>query len=377
MMLDAQTAGSKRTERGRRAYSFARAGHLWTPERRQCIAGGVGGSFAARGLGAGRGDPRMWPGASGLEAYYRWNLGTNSDFDSRLNPGVFGSTAINWSGTMPLSCALQVEIHTDASHFRWSADNGANWSADLLIAASVLLPNGVTLLFSGTYTVGRIYYLTRARWADQKNTHHFDTLGAAGTPRNPTPLVTPYGTFVHFDGDDDILICSTALAANVVNGTAKAFYILGVAYINATTPPLTDKGTLLFFGDGATTRTHMWYHSDLSGTLTHRSLKTDDGGTNAIVSGGTPNTSIHTFALDCSGTTVTIRIDGVQVATGAQAPGTNALTCSMASLGKSFIGGAEGNPGNISWGELAIYSTRPSAGIQADNEQRMRATTGF
>lgn len=353
---------------------------LPAPRKRplQCIGGGVGGSFAARGLGAGRGDPRVWPGAAGLEAYYRWNLGTNADFDSRFNPSVFGSTALNWSGTMPLTCALQVEIHTDTSHFRWSADNGASWSADILIAPTVPLGNGVSLLFSGAYVVGRVYYLTRMRWADQKNAHHFDTQGGAGTPRNPTPKVTPYGTFVSFDGSDDLLLCATSLANNVAGGTAKGFYVCGVFLLNSATPPSTDKGAILFFGDGTTAHCYFWYYSEITGTKTHRTLKTDNTGTNAIVSGGTPNTSIHVYELDCTGTTAEIRVDGVQVATGAQAPGGNALTASVAVLGKSFLAGAEGNEGAVSWGELAIYSTRPNPTTeQPVIAARMRATHGF
>jgi hypothetical protein len=319
-----------------------------------------------------------------LEAWYRWNL--QQEFAALLFTASVGAPAISWSGTVPFACALQVEVLTGGSRsalvFRWSPTNGvlSDWTTvGPGLGATVALGNGVTLaLPTGTYTAGHTYNMKRSSWRDNtSNSHHFTSIDGVSPVKNPTPRYTAYGTFLQFDGATNGLLNQTALATNMFGGTGKGAYVCAILMIDNTTPSASDKGTILCFGDSSSNHLEMWYYSDISGTHTHRSLKTNNANQNDIVSGGTPDTSIHVYELDVSGTTAEIRVDGSVVATGAQATGSNALTLNYVTIAKSFLGGAEGNPGAISYGEIAMYSTRPSSGRQSAIAADMRLRAGF
>lgn len=380
---EAERRTGKRT--AGKAYSFARAGSLWVPEQRriECIGGGVGGSFAARGLSGGRGDPRTWPGGSGLEAWYRWNLANGSssggDYDATLYTSSGTAPAITWTGTVPVTSGLKVEVTTTGTRStmvaRWSSRNGdgTDWTTiGPGLGTTVTIGPVVLALPSATYTAGDVYVLKRNKLVDQKHAHHFVSMDGT-LIKNPIPKVTPYGTFVQFDGINGKLLCNgTGLGTNVVGGTAKAFYCCGVLNFDSVAPAV--NGAILFFGDGTTNHANIWF---ISSTPNHKAAKQDNTGVTATVTGGTPDTAIHVYELDCDGTSATIRVDGSVVATGAQAPGGNALTVSLATLGCTFNGGAEGNLGALSLGELALYSTRPTPTDQTDIAARMRLSHGF
>lgn len=360
-----------------------RSGALWTPKRRpvECIGGTAGGAFAARALVSSKGDPRTWPGNAGLEAWYRWNLGQVSD--TTLNCSNVTAPVVTFTGTPPVACGLKLTVTTTGTratfvaHYSYRNGDGTDWiTIGPGLGSTVTLTNGMVLaLPAGTYTSGDVYIQTRSQWRDQKNSHHYSSIdGVAGSPKNPFPKVTAYGTFVSFDGISHVLSNQTTLAQNVVGGTAKAFYICGVFLIDSTSPS-SGSGNIVFFGDPTGNHAYIWYFSS---TPNHKALKTDNTNTDALVTGGTPNTSIHVYEIYQTGTTVTVRVDGAAaIATTAQAPGGNVLTVTTSTIGKTFLSGAEGNPAAITWGELAIYSTPPSTTDQTDNAARMRASHSF
>jgi len=375
-VLSERRAGTHRHCRPRRAYSFARARDLWVPSRCASVAMAMTPAFAD--LGSDGDTPLDWPGADSLVSWYHWR------YDRQYNAALYGTgavtpPAVTFTGSVPQNCGLQLDMPVGGARgtaqFRWSARNGdgTDWSAPILTAASVNLGNGITLQFANTavYVTDNEYRLTITSFRDQTgNAHHWVTPDSA-VSKYPVPRVSANGTGVSFDGVDDALRCQTSLATDLVGGTDNDFYACAVFKIEDTTP-IGASGGILFFGDGATNRALSWTFTDAN---TFRLAKLDDVGTLKAITGGTPDTSLHVYELFSDGTTGTLLVDGASVATGDIDVG--ALTVTTVYLGATFTGGAEGNKANISWYELATYSSDLDATTRADIRARMRAPYGI
>jgi hypothetical protein len=289
---------------------------------------------------------------------------------------------VTFTGAVPIACGLQLDFPTvggarGTAKFRFSQDNGSTWSAEIFTAASVDLTSfGVplTLAFAaGTYTIGNVYKLKINQWLDQTgNGHHWVSTDGARA-KYPVPKVTPEGTALGFDGVDDILHTTTSLANDLVGGTDNAFCVFGLCKIDSVSPS-SGTGVILFLGNNGSNARLNW--TFLSAGPAHRVIKQDDAAASDTDTGGTPDTTLHVFELVHTGTNVTVLIDGVAVI-GPTANDVGALTANLASIGKSMIGAAEGNPTAISWYELLTYSSDLDSTIRSDIRARLMAKYGL
>lgn len=337
------------------------------------------------GGGGSSGTPLVGPGASALEAWYRWNL--QQEFATLLYTADIGAVAVSVTWPTFTAIALRLRVKAGGTGNRstcvleWSADGGLTWPNTIGpgLGATVNLTGGVVLnLPTGTYTAGQSWVALHSAFRDNKNSHHFISQDAFPNSKNPTPKITPYGTFLSFDGLLGMMRCITPLAPNVAGGTSKAFYVCAVLYIDNLSPS-SGTGTILWFGDGVTLHAH--FLGTLAAGPTWRSARQDDTGSTIGRSSATPPATATPYVVEWiyDGSLVTVTVNGTAVISAqGMAPGGNALaSLSLATLGKSFNGGAEGNPQAFSLGELSLYNALPISGDRTIIRNRMRAGFGF
>jgi hypothetical protein len=335
------------------------------------------------GGGGSGGTPLAGPGSSLLEAWYRWNL--QQEFGALLyTPDAFApAVSVTWPTFT--GAALQLRVKAGGTGTRstcvleWRGDSGAWNTIGPGLGATVALGGSVVLnLPTGTYTDGQTWFAIHTALRDNKNSHHFLSQDPTPGAKNPRPKVTPYGTFLSFDGVDHMLRCVTSLAPTVAGGIAKAFYVCMVVYVDSVSPS-SGFGTLLWFGTGLNNNHALFMGTAAAGPAWQFSGQDDSGGTLART-GGTPATGTpYVVGFLRSATTVTVRVNGTTVISAAAfAPGTNTwASLALATIGKSYNSLAEGNPLAYSLGEMLIYNAPPTAGEQTLIESRVRAGTGF
>lgn len=374
-MISAQQVQSARQRRAStRTYSFERNGSLWSPVRAAGLQMAMTPALPNLGL---TGDVTTWPASSNLVSWHNWY--SDRTYDSQLNASGTGPPPnVTFSGTIPLNFGLRVEITTGGARgtavFRWSGNNGTSWTSGVTTAATVDLGNGVTLNFSvGTYATDNVYLLKVSQWIDQTgNGFHFVTTDA-NADKYPIPLVTSTGTALKFDGVNDILQCAGTLANDLAGGTNNTWTAFIVATI-ADITPTSGLGMVLFLGSTLGGRWH--YVGFRDSTPDYLCGRRDDAGTDANIAGGTPDTSIHIFEYTFDGTNGTYLIDGTIVA-GPSTQSLAALTPNVASIGSSYIGGAEGNPTEISLFEMLTYNAALTAAERSEIRQLLKPGYGI
>ncbi len=378
--LSMRRAEPHRSARSGKAFSWVRDGSFWVPKR-ECAVLQTAFSPAFAHLHSGGDSPLEWPGATNLEAWYHWRF--DRQYNSNLFPVGAGASppTVTFTGTVPPTVGLKIEITTAGSEttagFRWSTDNGTNWTTGATAGPSVLLSGtGITLSFgAGSYLTTHAYVMTISSFRDQ--TGHGHHLVASGGNRQPIPLVTPYGTALTFNSTSDafedyLFDNSTSLAANVVGGSDHPFVAYIVFRLESTTTA-SGQGCLLWFGDGATNRGVFIGHQDASNW---RVIKQGNTSGAVTVSGGTPTTGMHIMQVVHTGTTVQILIDGVSVV-GPTTQDTDTLTVTTMTLCSSFLSGAVANPAKASIFTVALYNDDLDAATRADLNGRYRSDIGF
>lgn len=323
-------------------------------------------------------SPMTWPGHEYLLSWHHWRF--ERDFNANLyRTGTGVIPQITQSGTVPFGIGFRAKVDTTGARgvatLLWSTDNGASYPfGPVTTAASVDLGNGMLLACAvGTYGADHEWALTIASWLDQTgNGHHWVTIDASDS-KYPVPRPTAYGTGVSFDGNAHVLQCTSSFANDLVGGADKPLYMIGVFSVDNTSPT-SGQGNIIYVGDAATNRTLLW--SFLTAGTTYRVRKQDDAGSAVNVSGGTVDTSIHVAELVHTGTNVTVNVGGTAVL-GPSAQDVGTLTPDVATLGKTYFAGAEGNPGAVTWYELACYTSDLDATTRADIRARMRAPYGI
>jgi hypothetical protein len=112
-----------------------------------------------------------------------------------------------------------------------------------------------------------------------------------------------------FDGSDDVL---ASISINYFNAADVPFTLFFVA--QATAVNVSDFIVTMTKADLTEPVYAFGYNS---ATAKWRAFKRDDANASKIIDGGTPDTNPHVFSFICSGTTGTLRVDGVSVATDA------------------------------------------------------------
>lgn len=347
---------SKAATLPRRAYSFARAGELWMPKGKRLEAAPFTLAFTPTMMGFSNDDtPLDWPAASSLLSWHHWAL--NRTYSSQLASEGTSPPALTFSGTVPIALGLEVRIASGAggargtAQFEWRPNQSASWSAPITTAIDNDLGNGVHLHWSvGTYATDNVYYLKISEWRDQTgNNHHFVTTDAS-LAKYPVPMVTGAGTALGFDGVNDILQCTT-LGSPLCGGSDNDFHLFMVAQILDLTPS-SGQGTLLFCGDGSTNRATYFLWNNTPNFRVH---KNDVSGVGTVnVTGGTPNTSLCLLEVRHTGTTAEIRRNKTTLV-GPTAQNVDSVALTVATIGSSMIGGAEGNPGEVNLYEMLTY----------------------
>lgn len=324
------------------------------------------------------GDPTTWPASTNLLSWHSWYF--DRTYDSQLNATGSGPPpAVTFSGSIPLNFGLRVEITTAGGYgvgeFRWSGRNGdgTDWVTLVTIQATVNLGNGVTLNFTNsTYATDNVYVLKVSQWIDQTgNGFHFVTTDANAS-KYPIPLVTSVGTALQFDGVNDILQCAGTLANDLAGGTNNTWTMFAVARIDDLTPT-SGLGVLLFLGSTLGSRWH--YVGFRDAPADYLSGRNDDSGTPANLAGGTPDTALHVFEYTFDGNG-TYLIDGTIVA-GPASQSLGTLTPNVATIGSTYVGGAEGNPSGVTLYELLTYNAALTAPERNEVRQLLKANYGI
>ena len=107
-----------------------------------------------------------------------------------------------------------------------------------------------------------------------------------------------------------------------------------------------------------------------------RSLRSGDTGTNATITGGTPDTSPHIVEWVSTGTTMQIFVDGVSVA-GPSAQSVNAMTVNVAEIGAINIAGVMQLFLSALIGDLYVYSLALGATDRATIRRHLGAKYGI
>lgn len=362
----------RRHARSRPAYSFARAGNLWVPKTRkiEAFGGMVSGSFASRGFNRTQ-SPTTWPGASSLVSWHHSMRGVT--YYTTLNGTGTSPPTVTVTGTIPAGFGLQIDIPVGGARgtatFRYSVDNGTNWSTAATTAASVLLGGtGVTAVFPvGTYSTDNVWKLVVNTWADQTGNGH--TFTASATTLAPVMQVTSVGgAALRFDGSNDIMLCVTGLANTLVGGADNDHEIFMLAKLNSAS----GTRALFFTGNNGTACRELWRTN--SGPWF--AFKEDDSTTqDTPLSGGTADTALHCFNFDQEGTTADFRIDNASVVSGSMNVGT--MTVNTCSIGASYQAGSAGNHADISIYQVLTYSASLGATNRAAITQLLMRQVGL
>lgn len=155
-------------------------------------------------------------------------------------------------------------------------------------------------------------------WLDQSgNGRHAIALSDAKRPTLKLGVQNGRNV-VRGDGTDDVLR-SDVVASAVLTGSDVPFSLVWAGKQSST------SGNRSFWGSARSGSGHPLHRFRCNATSSYHSDRRDDSGTSVSVSGGTPDTSAHVFALVFTGTTVSLWRDGTAVFTG-QAQNVGTLT---------------------------------------------------
>lgn len=335
------------------------------------MMGGVGGSFASRGAMRGK-SALTWAGAANLLAAYDCTLGRT--YNSTLHALGTAPPVVNVAGGIPLALGLQLDMPVGGargtSKFRWSADNGANWSAQIFTAASIEITPGVVLAFAtGTnYSTDNTYKLKIPSWADL--TGHGHTMANATIANQPRPKAD--GSII-LDGSTEIFTCATGLANSAVGGNDKAHTIITVAKWES---HAAADDVLWSFGHATDTSLEDYYWDN--GVTRWRCNKHGTTGANAVV----PSTGVaatggpHIHTLVQHGTTADMYLDGTATATGTSQD-VPSMTVDTHALGALYTAGTLSRYTNCSLFEHLVYDTDLGSTALADIHARLKLKWGI
>lgn len=374
----AQNRAQRARPEPRRAYSFARAGHLWTPkrERLELLGGGPCGSFAARGAAAGGYSPLSPPGFSSLLSWLDVQRLNSLTWNTLLEKSGSGTPPdVSLSGTPTRHVNLRVEVNDvtggtarGQAKFRWSEDGGTNWTSGVTTAASTTLgTTGFDLAWStGTYATDHVYVGKIVQINDLTGLgNHYENVLSTGGGQLPRISLTGLNgkPSLLFDGTDDFLrrgdsTYCTALCGG--NDTPSTRFTVGQIVANPTnehfywsvtnTTLSTSEISLIGF-------TSQW-------TVSARGTT----GSELLQKGGTTDINPHIFEYVRHGTTVSLLVTDVGGTTttviNAAAQDANSLTVTEAFLGA--IRSGANLYGNVRIGEDLAYTGALDAATRAN-----------
>lgn len=151
-----------------------------------------------------------------------------------------------------------------------------------------------------------------------------------------------------FDGVGHYLICTTSLASTLAGGSDTPFTLFLVAQ------NLTLSGIRCFTGFFRSSSTAPLMDLFTSGGL-YRVNRRDDSATSQNVTGGTPDTSKHIFELIHTGTTTTVKVDGI-AAINAAAQDVGAITFDRMAIGSTYANSSPGDWANMRLARLLGFT---------------------
>lgn len=159
-----------------------------------------------------------------------------------------------------------------------------------------------------------------------------------------------------FDAVDDVLRCDT-VGSSLMSGNDKPFTVIWVG------KQASNVGNRTFWGTNNSANSMSNHRFRCNGTTSYHSDRRDDAGSNTSVSGSTPNTSTHVFALRFTGTATSFFRDSVAIyENSAQNVGTITLTSfSVGAWYRNASGEVTEEYLNGDFFEMAVYDSALSA----------------
>jgi len=279
------------------------------------------------------------------------------------------------SGSVLQSLGIRVQITPDATHYRYSINNGTTWLEENLPTSSTphaIGSTGINLtLPAGAYTNGTIEEVIASEWRDKTAGGRNFTNGTAGTrPRvfvngqNALPLLRFNGTNMRLVGPASL--AQDVFASAGTGGVNTPFYLVSVFRI--TTPPA-GAAIMSFYSASHSTDPNIPL-VELQATSTRwRARRRANAGTDIITNASpalVPQLGIYVVEDEFDGVNRRISVNTVDIiggTSGVKAPQAigAALSLNQISIAcrASNAGGGTGNFQNGDWYELALFSGVP------------------